>query len=312
MTHADLDHDMQRMTLPEHLDELRRRLMWSVIAIVAGMLGSFFFYQELMAFMKAPFEAAIAATNAGDNQLKAIDPGEGFLQVLKLCFLTGFVFVSPVVLWQMWGFVAAGLYAHERRYVQIFFPVSLVLFAMGLVVAYMLLIPFGMRFLIGWNVALDFGTEFRISSYLSTCLTMLFGMGLIFQLPLVMLFLQAAGIVERATFVAGWRWAVILAFIVGMVLTDPSPITQIVMAVPVVGLYFLGIWGGAFVGEGAQSFRWWKAWPVVVALIAFAAMLYFRDDLNELAVDMFGVEEKPGQEAPAEPGASDPDSAEPK
>lgn len=294
---------MQRMTLPEHLDELRRRVLLSVIAIVVGMVGSFFFYRELMDFMKAPFEAAIAATNAGDDQLKAIDPGEGFLQVLKLCFITGIVFVSPVVLWQLWGFIATGLYKHERRYVRVFFPISLVLFAMGLVVAYMLLIPFGMRFLIGWNVALEIGTDFRLSSYLSTCLTMLFGMGLIFQLPLVMLFLQAAGIVQRATFVAGWRWAVILAFVVGMVLTDPSPITQIVMAIPVVGLYFLGIWGGAFVGEGAQTFRWFKAWPVVVALAAFVAMLAFRDELNELAVDMFGVEdERPADEAPVEPG----------
>jgi Tat protein translocase TatC len=299
---TDLDPDMPRMTLPEHLDELRRRLVFSVIAIVLGMLASFFFYQQLWAFMRAPFDQAVVAATGELKSVTAIDPGEGFLQVLKLCFLTGLVFVSPVVLWQMWGFIAAGLYENERRHVRTFFPISLLLFAMGLVVAYMLLIPFGMRFLIGWNEALQIETDFRMSSYLSTCLTMLFGMGLIFQLPLVMLFLQAAGIVERATFVKGWRWAVVLAFVVGMLLTDPSPITQLVMAIPVVGLYFLGIWGGAFVGEGAQRFRWFKAWPVVVAIAAFAAMLVYRDELNELAVDMFGVEDETTQEAPAEPG----------
>ena len=301
---TDLEDDMPRMTLPQHLDELRRRILWSVIAIVLGMVGSFFFYRELMAFMVAPFDAAIAATSGGTEQLRAIDPGEGFLQVLKLCFITGVVFVSPVVLWQMWGFIAAGLYEHERKHVRVFFPVSLLLFAMGLVVAYLLLIPFGMRFLIGWNVALDIGTDFSLAAYLSTCLTMLFGMGLVFQLPLVMLFLQAAGIVERTTFVKGWRWAVVIAFVVGMLLTDPSPITQIVMAVPIVGLYFLGIWGGRFVGEGAQTFRWYKAWPVVVAIASFVAMLVYRDALNELAVRMFGVEDDaPPKTAPAEPGA---------
>jgi len=285
--HHRLD-EMPSMTLPEHLDELRRRLMWSVIAIGIGMIGSFFFYKELMALLKAPFEQAIAATHAGKAELQAIEPGEGFLQVLKLCFISGLVVVSPVVLWQMWGFIASGLYEHERRHVRVFFPVSLVLFALGLVVAYLLLIPFGMRFLIGWNVALDLGTDFTLSSYLSTCLTMLFGMGLLFQLPLVMLFLQAADIVQRATFVKGWRWAVVIAFIVGMVLTDPSPVTQIVMAVPVVGLYFLGIWGGRFVGEGSETWRWWKAWPVLLAVIAFVAMLVYRDALNEMAVSMFG------------------------
>ena len=148
--------------------------------------------------------------------------------------------------------------------------------------------------------------EFRLSSYLSTCLTMLFGMGLVFQLPLVMLFLQAAGIVERATFVKGWRWAVVLAFILGMILTDPSPVTQIVMAIPVVGLYFLGIWGGRFVGENAEAFRIWKAWPVVIAAAVFVAMLMYRDQLNELAVDMFGQEEKPAGAAPLVPGGAQP------
>ena len=289
--------EMPSMTLPEHLDELRRRLMWSIIAIVLGMVVSFFFYKELMVLLKAPFEQAVAATHAGKTRLQAIEPGEGFLQVLKVCFISGLVVVSPVVLWQMWGFIAAGLYEQERRYVRIFFPVSLVLFALGLVAAYLLLIPFGMRFLIGWNVALDLGTYFTLSSYLSTCLTMLFGMGLLFQLPLVMLFLQAADIVQRATFVKGWRWAVVVAFIVGMVLTDPSPVTQIVMAVPVVGLYFLGIWGGRFVGQDGEIWRWWKAWPVVVAVLAFVAMLVYRDALNELAVRMFGT----GGTPPADP-----------
>ncbi|MDJ0523309.1 MAG: twin-arginine translocase subunit TatC [Planctomycetota bacterium] len=300
---TDPELDMPRMTLPEHLDELRRRILLSVIAIVIGMVASFFFYKQLWDFIRVPFDDAVVAATGELKSVTAIDPGEGFLQVLKLCFITGIVFVSPIVLWQLWGFIAAGLYSHERRYVRIFFPVSMVLFVMGLVVAYMLLIPFGMRFLIGWNEALDIETDFRMSAYLSTCLTMLFGMGLIFQLPLVMLFLQASGIVARKTFIAGWRWAVVLAFVVGMVLTDPSPVTQLVMAIPVVGLYFLGIWGGRFAGENAETFRWWKAWPVVLALLGFAAMLVYRDELNELAVDMFGVEEeRPPKEAPEEPG----------
>lgn len=300
----DPEADLPRMTLSEHLDELRARLLRSVLAIVLGMVVSFLYYKELMAFVTAPFREAAALVGLEGARLVAIDPGEGFLQVLKLCFLTGLVFVSPIVLWQMWGFIAAGLYKHERRVVRIYFPISIGLFALGVVAAYMLLIPFGFRFLIGWNVDIDLETSFRLSTYLSTCITMVFGMGLIFELPLVMLFAQATGLVQRKTFQRGWRWAVVLAFIVGMVLTDPSPVTQIMMAMPVVGLYFLGIWGGRFVGEGAEPFRLYKAWPIVLAALVFAAMLYYADELNDMAANIFGTEKPPPAQAPVEPGAS--------
>ena len=276
------------MTLPEHLDELRGRLMRSIIGIFVAMVVAFFFYKELFVFVTAPYYEAAALVGLEKVQLRAIDPGEGFVQVLKLCFLAGFVLVSPLVLWQMWGFVSAGLYAHERRTVRLFFPVSIGLFALGVIAAYKLLIPFGMRFLIGWNQALDLGSEFSIASYLSTCLTMVFGMGLIFELPLVMLFLQASGIVERKTFAKGWRVAVLLSFVAGMFLTDPSPVTQVAMAVPVVGLYFMGCVGGRFVGENAEPFKIWKAWPVILFALAFGAMLYFSAELNNLATRMFG------------------------
>ena len=292
---------LPRMTLSAHLDELRARLFRSVIAIVVAMVGAFFFYKELMVFVTRPFVESAALVGLPDAKLIAIAPGEGFLQVLKLCFICGAVAVSPLVLWQMWGFIAAGLYKNERRYVRLFFPVSLLLFALGIVAAYMLLIPFGMRFLIGWNQVLDLETKFRLSEYLSTCLTMVFGMGLVFQLPLVMLFLQATQIVSRSSFQKGWRWAVLLAFVLGMVLTDPSPVTQILMAMPVVSLYFLGIWGGRFVGEKAETFRLYKAWPLVIAAVAFAAMLFYADELNDWAAKAFG-QETPVEEAPVEPG----------
>ena len=299
----DPESQLPRMTLSEHLDELRVRLLRSVVAIVVGMIVAFFFYKELMDFVTAPFREAAALVGLEGARLVAIDPGEGFLQVLKLCFLSGLVFVSPIVLWQMWGFIAAGLYPRERRVVRLYFPVSIGLFVLGVIAAYVLLIPFGFRFLIGWNQELDLETKFRLSKYLSTCITMVFGMGLIFELPLVMLFTQATGIVQRQTFKRGWKWAVVLAFVVGMVLTDPSPITQIMMALPVIGLYTLGVWGGRFVGEGAEPFKLHKAWPILVAALAFAAMLYYADELNDLAAKAFGTRGPPRVEAPSDPGA---------
>ncbi|MDA1196045.1 MAG: twin-arginine translocase subunit TatC [Planctomycetota bacterium] len=285
------------MSLSDHLDELRTRLWRSVLAVLVGMIVSFCFWRELMEFVIRPFREASRLVGA-EGEIVTPDPADGFLQVIKLCFITGVVFVSPLVLWQLWGFVAAGLYDREKRYVRLFFPVSLGLFALGLVCAYVLLIPFGLRFLVGWNEAIGAQSWFSLKAYLSMCLTMVFGMGLVFQLPLIMLFLQAVDIVPRATFLKGWRVAIVMSFVLGMILTDPSPVTQIAMAVPIVGLYFLGIWGGQFVGENAVAFRWYKAWPLVIAIAFFVAMLVYADQLNDWAAGAFGMEEAP-KEAPA-------------
>jgi sec-independent protein translocase protein TatC len=298
---------LPRMTLSEHLDELRSRLLWSVIAILVAMLVSFVFWEPVWEFVKLPFEEAARLQGVEDPKLMSLDPGEGFISILKLSFLVGFVLASPVVLWQLWGFVAAGLYAHERRIVRIFFPISLGLFSLGVVLAYQVLIPFGMRFLIGWNKDMDVETTFRIQTYISTCLTMVFGMAVLFLLPLVMLFVQAANIVEPQTFKKHWRIAVLLSFVVGMFLTDPSPVTQILMAMPTVGLYFLGIYGGAFVGENRKTFRWYHAWPLVIGAVLIALMLAFSDEINAWSAKLFGAGQKVEQPAaPPDPEAPSP------
>ena len=294
---------LPRMSLPDHLNELRSRLMKAGIAVVVGMVISFVFHKEVWAFVSKPYVEASSKVGVAqeDAKLTAIDVGEGFLQILKLCFLAGILLASPIVLWQMWGFVAAGLFDHERRVVRIFFPVSVMLFALGMIAAFILLIPFGMRFLIGFNVEANFGSQFRIQSYLSMCITAVFGMGFLFQLPLVMLFAMATDLVGRDTLWRGWRYAVVLSFIAGMFLTDPSPITQIMMAVPVVGLYFLGLWGGQYVGEDKKEFRFYKAWPVLLAAAIYASMLIYADELNDWAADVFDMDPPQKEEAPEEP-----------
>ncbi|MFV1958892.1 MAG: twin-arginine translocase subunit TatC [Planctomycetota bacterium] len=284
-----LEDDLPRMTLAQHLDELRTRVARALLALVVAMVVAFIFWHPIWNFVKQPFLEAARLQGIHDPQLMSIDPGEGFLGTVKLAFLAGAVLAGPVVLWQLWGFVAAGLYPHERRIVRFFFPVSLGLFALGVVLAYMVLIPFGFRFLIGWNVQMGVTTEFRIDTYVSTCLTMVFGMAVLFELPLVMLFLQAADLVQPATFKKGWRIAVLIAFVVGMFLTDPSPVTQVMMAMPVVGLYFLGIYGGKFVGPDRKTFRWYHAWPLVLGTGIVVLLLVYADDVNAWSSRFFGA-----------------------
>ncbi len=290
-TRPDPDPSLPRMSLPEHLDELRVRLMRAVLALFVAMVASFVFWKPIWEFVRRPFDEAARLQGLTDATLQAIGPGDGFLGVLKLCFLAGAVVAAPVVLWQLWGFIAAGLYRHERRVVRLFFPVSVGLFALGVVLAYVILIPFGLRFLIGWNVGMNVATNFRIQEYVSTCLTMVFGMALLFELPLVMLFLQATDIVQPKTFKKGWRFAVLLSFVAGMFLTDPSPITQIMMAIPVVGLYFLGIWGGLFVGPDKRTFRWYHTWPLLLGALLITLLLIFSAEISDWAAAFFGADQ---------------------
>lgn len=292
MTPGDPETDLPRMTLSEHLDELRRRVFISIITVFVAMVLAFIFRNEIWTFVQQPYVDAMIASGAAPEKIEKIkllvvDPGEAFFQILKLCFLAGAVGMAPIVIWQMWGFVSAGLYEHEKRYVRIFFPVSLLLFALGVIVAYKILIPFGLRFLLGFGESVGVRSDYRMESYLSTCLTMVFGMGFVFLLPLVMLFLQAVDIVRRETFQKGWRWAVLASLIAGMFLTDPSPTTQLMMAIPIVGLYFIGTWGGRFVGEKRERFRWYKAWPLAIGLALFVAMIVWAEELNEIAAEIF-------------------------
>ena len=274
---------MPRMTLVEHLNELRWRLVKCTLAMLVTMGLSFWFYKDITAFVFEPYRMAARAQGLSEK-LSAVDPGEGFVTMMKLCFLTGFVAAAPVLLWQMWQFVAAGLYDSEKRAVRIFFPFGLVLFVLGLVAAYKVLIPVGIGWLLDFS-ATDMGlnTEFRVETYTSLCLSLVFGMGLAFQLPLVMLFLQGSGLVQRATFRRYWRHAIVGSFVAGMILTaDPSPVTQTLMAVPLCGLYFLGIWGGRFVGAEKERFRWWKAWPLFLGLLLVAALMLWGKELVAL------------------------------
>lgn len=283
----DPEDALPRMTLTEHLDELRRRLVRAALALVLGMVLAFVFNKQVFAFAIEPYQEALREAG-GDSKLQSFGPLDTFVEVMKLCFLVGFILTSPYVLAQMWGFISAGLYDHERRAVRLFFPMSIGLFALGCATAYLMIFPVGLRFLIGFSKGLGVSTGFGVDRYLSMCLSVVFGLGLAFELPLVMLFLQATGIVERETFRKGWRLAILLAFVISMLLTpDPTPISQCLMAMPLVALYFLGVWGGRFVGEKKVPFRAIDAWPLVLTVGSLVLLFVFRRDLTSLAARLF-------------------------
>ena len=166
---------------------------------------------------------------------------EAFLTYLKVAFVAGFVIASPWVFYQLWLFVAAGLYPHERRYVRIYLPFSLSLFLIGVVFCFFVVFPFVLKFLLGFATMLGVKPQIRLSEWISFALMLPVMFGLSFQLPLVMLFLERISIFTADDYRAKRRMAVLVISILSMLMTPPDPMSMIMMMCPLFGLYELGI-----------------------------------------------------------------------
>ncbi|MDC3379409.1 twin-arginine translocase subunit TatC, partial [Planctomycetota bacterium] len=166
---------------------------------------------------------------------------EGFLSFLKVSLVAALFLASPLVVFQLWSFVAAGLYPKERRYAYLFMPLSFGAFALGACFGYFILIPLGLRFLATYAPPDMVAGTFSLSDYLSLFIGLTLVVGAIFELPLVMTFLTMIGIVEPETFRTKRRYWILSAFVMGAILTPPDPVTQTLMAFPLLGLYEIGI-----------------------------------------------------------------------
>jgi sec-independent protein translocase protein TatC len=179
---------------------------------------------------------------------------EAFGIYVKAALLTGVVLASPWIFYQLWTFVAAGLYAHEKRWVWIFLPISVGLFLAGVALAFFFVFDFVLDYLLAFNEWLGLDPDPRISEWLGFVLILPIGFGLGFQLPLVMLFLERIGVFDAATYASQWRIAVIVIFVVSAILTPADPYSLLFLAVPLCLLYFGGLAICRWVGraEGPQ------------------------------------------------------------
>ncbi len=176
------------------------------------------------------------------TQVVGMNALEAFMVYMKASLLVGVVLSSPWVFYQLWTFVAAGLYLRERHYVHVFLPFSLALFIGGVLLAFFAVFPVVLRFLFQFNAWLGIGITPRISEWLSFVLLMPLAFGVSFQLPLVMLFLERIGVFTVGSYVSQWRVAVLAIFVLAMLLSpSPDPQSMLMMALPLVGLYFGGI-----------------------------------------------------------------------
>ncbi len=171
----------------------------------------------------------------------ALQVTEPFMIYIKAGLVAGLVLASPGIFWHIWGFVSAGLYPHERRYVYFFLPASVLLFIAGAALAFFGVFQIVLDFLLGFSASIGTDPNPRLTDYLSLALLMPIGFGIAFQLPLVMLILERIGICTIHMYLAQWRWALLIIAFVSMVLTPGDITPMIAMMIPLIGLYFLGI-----------------------------------------------------------------------
>lgn len=223
-----IDHG--EMSLVNHLEELRRRIIICLIAVGISSVISYFYAQELVHFITAP---------AG--KLYYMNPAEAFFTYLKVSFFAGFLISLPVLLHQVWSFVVPALTNNERTAVGLLVPASVVLFFGGLAFSYYLVLPAGIKFFMGFATE-ELQPLFSLGQYLSFVISFLLPFGFIFELPLFILVLAKLGFISSAFLVAKRKIVLVLSFIIGAVISPtPDVFSQTMVAIPIVVLYEVSI-----------------------------------------------------------------------
>jgi sec-independent protein translocase protein TatC len=232
------DIDESKAPLLDHLIELRRRLLWCIVAMVVGFIACFYFARDIFAFLVQPL------IQAGQGKVIYTQVFEAFFVQVRVAFWSAFMVSFPVIATQLWRFVAPGLYRREKAALLPFLLATPVLFTIGAALAYYVAIPTALKFLLGFQGDLD-GIEQEalpaVGYYLDFTMQFLFAFGLAFLLPVLLMLLERAGILTRAQLVAGRRYAIVGAFVVAAVLTPPDIGSQFMLAVPLILLYEISI-----------------------------------------------------------------------
>jgi len=232
-----------------HLEELRRRIVYSIAAVALGFFACWWKVEKIYEIMQRPIMDALR-NNGMSEKLVYLNPTEPFNLYLKIAALAGLFLTSPFVLYQVWMFISPGLYRNEKRYVVPFMVSTIALFSAGGYFGFKIVYPAALNFLI------SFGKQFQpmitIKEYTELFLSIILGMGLIFEMPILVFFLALMGIVTAGWMWKNFRYSILIIFIVAAIVTPTSDILNMcIFAAPMIALYALSI-GIAYVVHPTQ------------------------------------------------------------
>lgn len=232
------------MTFLEHLEDLRTRLFRAFLSIFIAVIPAYAFSKEIFRFLSRPLTQFLPE----GEQLAFRTLTEPFMLYIKVSFLAALFAVSPYVFYQLWKFIAPGLYQKEKKYVVPFVLFTSVFFIGGAAFAYYIAYPFACRFFL--QLGSDFKAVITVNDFFSLTVKLLLGIGLVFELPVLILFLSRMGLVTSKWMVRKFKYAVLVIFIIAAIITPtPDVISQSILAVPMLALYCLGIVVAFFFGK---------------------------------------------------------------
>jgi sec-independent protein translocase protein TatC len=256
------------MSLGDHLEDLRARLIHAIIGLLVGTGICLVFGTRIIRFIQRPYIKVLRSMAADENpeeadpnappapsdedlaQLQTLSPADGFVSYVKIALISGLLLSSPWVFYQIWMFVAAGLYEHERRYVYIATPFSATLFVTGALFFVLVVAPITIGFLVKFNASvINARSNFTFANYMSFIAMLMLVFGIAFQTPIAIYFLNRTGLVSIAALRRSRKFVFLAVFIVGAMVTPPDFISQVTLAIPLYLLFELGIVLSYFAGR---------------------------------------------------------------
>lgn len=233
------DIDASKAPLIEHLAELRSRLMKSIIALALGLIFCLYFQDEVVAFLSQPLLSI-----RPDAELLVLSPQEFFFTVINIGLWGGFFLAFPYIASQIWGFIAPGLYSNEKGAFLPFLLATPFLFVLGASLAYLVVIPMALDWLIGFaegSEDIKVSSTYSVKQFIGFTKTLLFGFGICFQLPVLLTLLGRVGLVTSEQLASSRKYAVVGIAFAAMLLTPPDPISQLALGIPTYLLYEISI-----------------------------------------------------------------------
>ena len=279
---------MLRMSFLEHLEELRKRIIWALIGVAVAFCLSFLFCDQLWTVIKQP--AVVALKTLGyEQRLVQITPMETINIIwFKLPIVCSIFIASPWVVYQVWAFISPGLYRKERRWAVPFILCSAGLFILGGLFAYFVAFRFALTFLLGMGHGKDIAPFVSVSEYFDMFVNVVLGIGLVFELPVVIFFLTLLRIVTPSFLIKHSRYAILIIFIIAAVVTPtPDAFNMMLFALPMCALFYVGVFGGYILTLHREHRRFpWKTigFIVLAVLLLLAIALYIAITRHVLKV----------------------------